>query len=51
MEWMLQVADELDDAVAALRLYMLGLDAEIRVVAAGGAAASAICVAVLRVAG
>ena len=29
MEWMLQVVDEIDDAIAALRLWSVGLAAEI----------------------
>ena len=35
MEWVLQVADELDDAIAVLRLCLTGLAAEIGLVAAG----------------
>jgi hypothetical protein len=35
MEWMLQVVDEIDDAVGALRLCALGLRAEIGLLAAG----------------
>jgi hypothetical protein len=35
MEWMLQVADEIDDAVGALRLCSLGLAAEIGLVVGG----------------
>ena len=46
MEWMLQVADEIDDAVGALRLCLLGLQSEIGLLAAGGLAASGICAAV-----
>jgi len=38
MEWMLQVADELDDAVGALRLYILGWSVEIALLAAAAAA-------------
>lgn len=34
MEWMLQVADEIDDVFGALRLYSLGLAAEIGLLAA-----------------
>ena len=33
MEWMLQVADELDDAVGALRLYFYGWSAGIATLA------------------
>jgi hypothetical protein len=36
MEWMLQVVDEIDDAIGALRLWFLGLTAEIGLVVAGG---------------
>jgi len=36
MEWMLQVVDEIDDAVGALRLYALGAQMEIGIVVAGG---------------
>jgi hypothetical protein len=36
MEWMLQVVDEIDDAMSALRLCSLGLCAEIGLVLAGG---------------
>ena len=36
MEWVLQVVDEIDDAVGALRLAAAGLAAEIGLVAAGG---------------
>jgi hypothetical protein len=35
MEWMLQVVDEIDDAVGALRLCSLGLAAEIGLVVGG----------------
>jgi hypothetical protein len=48
MEWMLQVADELDDVIGALRLCGVGLRAEIGLLVAGslgigavGAAAAA----------
>jgi hypothetical protein len=44
MEWMLQVVDELDDVVGALRQCWLGFAAEISVLA-GGAALGAICAA------
>lgn len=36
MEWMLQVADEIDDVIGALRQCSLGLAAEIGLVAPGG---------------
>jgi hypothetical protein len=48
MEWMLQVVDEVDDAVSALRLFAMGWSEEIGPVAAGIAAACAVCAAVLR---
>jgi hypothetical protein len=48
MEWVLQVVDELDDAVGALRLFTLGWGEEIGVVVAGSAATCAMCAAVLR---
>jgi hypothetical protein len=48
MEWMLQVVDEVDDAVSALRLFAMGWSEEIGLVAAGSAAACAVCAAVLR---
>ena len=35
MEWILQVADDIDDAFGALRLCFLGLRAEIGLLAAG----------------
>jgi hypothetical protein len=46
MEWMLQVIDEIDDAVGALRLYSLGLAAEIGLVLAAGLGMGAICIAI-----
>jgi hypothetical protein len=48
MEWLLQVADELDDAVSAVRLFAMGWSDEIGLVVAGSAAACAVCAAVLR---
>jgi hypothetical protein len=48
MEWMLQVADEVDDAVGAVRLFALGWSEEIGIVIAGGAVACALCAAVLQ---
>jgi len=42
MEWMLQVVDELDDVVGALRFCCLGVAAEIPVLLAGAAAFGAI---------
>ena len=49
MEWMLQVVDELDDAVSALRLFAMGWSEEIGLAVAGSAAACALCAAVLRI--
>ena len=46
MEWMLQVVDEIDDAVGAIRLCALGLGAEIGLVAAGGLGIGAIGAAI-----
>ena len=46
MEWMLQVVDEIDDAISALWLCCLGLCAEIGVVVAGGLGIGAIGAAV-----
>jgi hypothetical protein len=48
---MLQVADEIDDAVGALRHYALGLRAEVGLVVAGGVSAGAIYAALLAGAG
>jgi len=46
MEWMLQVVDEIDDAVSALRLCSLGLSAEIGLAVAGALGIGAIGAAV-----
>jgi hypothetical protein len=46
MEWMLQVVDEVDDAVGALRLWSLGAAAEIGLLAAGGLGIGAIGAAI-----
>jgi hypothetical protein len=46
MEWMLQVVDEIDDAIGALRLCSLGLAAEIGLVAAAGLGMGAIGAAI-----
>ena len=46
MEWMLQVLDEIDDAVGAVRLSCVGLAAEIGLAAAGCLGIAAIGVAV-----
>ena len=43
MEWMLQVVDEIDDALGALRLAASGLGAELGMVAAAGLGLTAIC--------
>lgn len=45
---MLQVVDEVDDALGALRLFAMGWGEEIGLVVAGSAAACALCAAVLR---
>jgi hypothetical protein len=42
MEWILQVVDEIDDAVGALRLLFLGLAPEIGLAVAGGLGIGAI---------
>jgi hypothetical protein len=42
------VADEVDDAVSAVRLFAMGWSDEIGLVVAGSAAACAMCAAVLR---
>jgi hypothetical protein len=42
MEWILQVVDEIDDAVGALRQCFLGLAAEIGLVVAGSLGIGAI---------
>jgi hypothetical protein len=47
MEWMLQVIDEIDDAVGALRLYYLGVAAEIGLIVAAGIGIGAICAAIV----
>jgi hypothetical protein len=51
MEWMLQVVDEIDDAVGAIRLYALGLRAEVSLVIAGSVSAGAIYAAIVSGAG
>jgi hypothetical protein len=48
MEWMLQVVDELDDAVGALRLFAMGWSEEIGLAVASTAATCAVCIALLR---
>jgi hypothetical protein len=50
MEWMLQVVDEVDDAVSALRLFAMGWSEEIGLAVASGAATCAVCAVLLRVA-
>ena len=42
MEWILQLLDEFDDAIGALRLCCVGLAAEIGLAVAGGLAIGAI---------
>jgi len=46
MEWMLQIVDEIDDAIGALRLCSLGVAAEFGLVAAGSLGIGAIGAAV-----
>jgi hypothetical protein len=46
MEWMLQVVDEIDDVIAALRLFLLGWAGEIGLVAAGSLGIGAIGAAI-----
>ncbi|HEX3396567.1 MAG TPA: hypothetical protein VHS76_07685 [Steroidobacteraceae bacterium] len=48
MEWVLQVADEFDDAVGALRLFAMGWSEEIGLTVASSAATCAVCAALLR---
>jgi lipid-binding SYLF domain-containing protein len=45
MEWMLQVADDIDDALGAVRLASIGWAAEIGLVAAGSLGIGAIIAA------
>lgn len=47
MEWILQVVDEIDDAVSALRLCSLGLSAEVGLAVAGAFGVGAIGVALV----
>jgi len=47
MEWMLQVIDEIDDAVGALRLYYVGVAAEIGLMLAAGLGIGAIGAAIV----
>jgi hypothetical protein len=46
MEWMLQVVDEIDDAVGAVRLWSLGATVEIGLVVAGSLGIGAIGAAI-----
>jgi hypothetical protein len=46
MEWMLQVVDEIDDAISASLLCCVGLSAEIGVIVVGGLGIGAIGAAV-----
>ena len=48
MEWILQVIDEIDDAISALRLCSLGVAAEIGLVVAGSLGIGAIGAAIAR---
>jgi hypothetical protein len=48
MEWVLQVVDEFDDAVGALRLFAMGWSEEIGLTVASSAAICAVCAALLR---
>ncbi len=48
MEWMLQVVDEIDDAIGALRLWSMGLAAETGLAAAACLGMGAIGAAVVR---
>jgi hypothetical protein len=48
MEWLLQVADEVDDVLGAVRLLAIGWSEEIGPVVAGSAAVCAMFAAVLR---
>jgi len=51
MEWMLQVVDEFDDAVGALRMVAMGWRAEVGLVVAGGVGAGALYAAIMSGAG
>jgi hypothetical protein len=46
MEWMLQVVDEIDDLIGALRLCLVGMAAELGLIVAGGLGIVAIGAAV-----
>jgi hypothetical protein len=46
MEWMLQVVDEIDDAISALRLCSLGLAAEIGLIVGATLGVGAIAAAI-----
>jgi hypothetical protein len=48
MEWVLQVADEVDDAVGALRLFAMSWSEDIGLTLASSAAAGAVLAAFLR---
>ena len=48
MEWVLQVADEVDDAVGALRLFAMSWSEDIGITLASGGAAAAVIAAFLR---
>jgi len=46
MEWMLQIADEIDDAVGAWRLSFMSLRSEIGLLVAGSLGFGSICAAI-----
>jgi hypothetical protein len=48
MEWVLQVADEVDDAVGALRLFAMSWSEDIGLTLASSAAGGAVLAALLR---
>ena len=50
MEWVLQLVDEYDDAVGAMRLFAMGSSEEIGITVASSAATCAVCAVLLRVA-
>ena len=46
MEWMLQVVDEIDDLIGALRLCLVGMAAELGLIVAGGLGIGAVGAAI-----
>ena len=46
MEWMLQVVDEIDDLIGALRLCLVGMAAELGLIVAGALGIGAIGAAI-----